>query len=181
MVKPLSSYVIIGDGPFVFFTKFFFILGVLLPLTLMTYLLLTSIFLVPVILEDIINTAFHKLIKKSSSIFTGTTVSFLLSGKYLLMWIGTIPLWPIIPGGSVIVPFLLLSWFNSRLFAFEVMGEISSSEDTKAFIHNHSKALWGLGFLTSFLYFIPLLNFIAPVITATAFSRYCLRNQSVYD
>ena len=177
IVKLISNHVVIGHDPFVFAAKFFFILCIILPLIIITYLLFTSIFLVPVIVEDIRKTDFSSLNKKSNSIFTGTTASLSLSAKYLFIWVGTSPFWLIIPGGSIVIPFLLLTWFNSRLFTWEVMLEISSKEETKNFINNHSSALWALGFLTSFLYFIPLLNLIAPVITAAAFSRYCLRNQ----
>jgi CysZ protein len=178
VVKLISNYFVIGHDPFVIFTKFFFILFISLPLIIMTYLLLTSIFLVPLLVEEIRKTDFPSLVKKSNSFFTGTTASLSLSAKYFFMWIGTSPLWLIIPGGSIIVPFLLLSWFNSRLFSWEVMVEISSKEEIKVFIFKHSRSLWALGFLTSFLYFIPILNFIAPVITALAFSRFCLRNLS---
>jgi hypothetical protein len=177
VVKLLSNYMAIGHEPFVFFTKFFFVLGIIFPLAIITYLLLTSIFLVPVIVEDIRKKDFPLLVRKSSSIFTGTTASLSLSAKYFFMWVGTIPLWPVIPAGNIIVPFLLLSWFNSRLFTWEVMVEISSKVETKAFIQQHSRPLWILGLLTSVMYFIPILNFIAPVVIAAAFSRYCLGNQ----
>lgn len=177
ILKFISTYIVIGHDPFIFLTKFFFIVGIVFPLALITYLLLTSIFLVPVIVEEIRRSDFPSLIKKSNSIFAGTTASLSLSAKYFFCWLGTIPLWPIIPGGSIIVPFLLLSWFNSRLFTWEVMVEISTKEETNVFLKNHTAALWSLGFLTSILYFVPVLNFIAPVITAAAFSRYFLRNQ----
>lgn len=174
LIKFLSTYFVIGHDPFVFFTKFFFILGIIIPLALITALLITSIFLVPIVVEEIRKTDFPRLIKQSNSIFSGTTATLSLSAKYFFSWIGTFPLWLIIPGGSIIVPFLLLSWFNSRVFTWEVMIEVATMDETKIFLKDHSFNLWLLGLLTSILYFIPVLNFIAPVITAAAFSRYCL-------
>lgn len=174
----LSSYLTISHDPFIFFTKFFFILAVILPLSLITALIITSIFLVPIVVEEIRKTDFPLLVKKSSSIFSGTTATLSISAKYLFSWIGTLPLWFLFPGANIIVPYLLLSWFNSRLFTWEVMVEISTDADTKKFIQNHSANLWILGLLTSILYFVPVLNFIAPVLTAAAFSRYCLANRS---
>lgn len=179
IVQFLSAYFVIGHGPFVFLTNFFFVFAVIIPLALITYILLTSIFLVPVLVEEIRKADFPTLVKKSNSIFAGTTASLSLSAKYFFSWVGTIPLWAIVPGGNIIVPFLLLSWFNSRLFTWEVMVELTGKEETKTFLKNHSAPLWGLGLLTSLLYFVPLLNFIAPVITAAAFSRYCLRCQAL--
>lgn len=178
LVQTFSAYFTIGHDPFVLFTKLFFILGIIVPLALISALLITSIFLVPIVVEEIRKTDFPNLIKKSNSIFAGTTATLSLSAKYFFSWLGTIPLWLIIPGGNIIVPFLLLSWFNSRLFTWEVMVEITSKEETKIFIKNHSSDLWILGLFTSILYFIPVLNFIAPVITAATFSRYCLKESA---
>ena len=178
MIDLLSSYLIIGHDPFVFFTKFFFILAVILPLSLITALIITSIFLVPIVVEELRKTDFPSLVKKSNSIFSGTTATLSISAKYFSSWIGTLPLWFLFPGANLIVPYLLLSWFNSRLFTWEVMIEISTNTETKEFIQNHFINLWSLGLLTSILYFIPILNFIAPVLTAAAFSRYCLANRS---
>lgn len=173
IVEFLSAYITISPDPFVWFTKFFFILGVIIPLALISALIITSIFLVPIVVEEIRKTDFPTLVKKSNSIFTGTTATLSLSAKYFFSWLGTIPLWFFIPGGNVIVPYLLLSWFNSRLFTWEVMMEMATKEDTRIFVKNNSTDLWVMGLLTSVLYFIPVLNFIAPVITAAAFSRYC--------
>lgn len=169
-----SDSITITDTLFILFTKLFFILSVVVPMTLISALLFTSIFLVPVIVEEIRKTDFPTFVKKPRHIFLGTMASLILSLKYILSWIVTIPLWIILPGGNVIVPFILLSWFNSRLFLREVMIEIASEEETKVFLKNEAKQIWMIGFLTSCFYMIPIVNFIAPVITAAVFSRYCL-------
>lgn len=169
-----SDYFIISSDPFIWITSLAITLGVILPLAFISALLLTSIFLVPVIVEEIRKTDFPTLMKKSNSVFVGTTASISLSAKYFFSWVGTLPLWIILPGGSVIIPFLLLSWFNSMLFTWEVMIEVASKEETKIFIKKNKLELFGLGLLTSLLYFVPFLNFIAPVITAVCFSRFCL-------
>jgi hypothetical protein len=174
VIKFISNYLVIGHDPLILIAKLFFILGVILPLALITALILTSIFLVPIIVEEIRKTDFPTLVKKSNSLFSGTTATLSLSAKYFFSWVGTLPLWLLIPGGSLLVPYLLLSWFNSRLFTWEVMVEMASIDETKIFIKGHSFNLWVLGLLTSTLYFIPILNLIAPIITAAAFSRYCL-------
>lgn len=170
----ISDYFIVSSDPFIWITNLAITLGIILPLAFVTALLLTSIFLVPVIVDEIRKTDFPTLMKKSNSIFAGTSASLSLSAKYFFTWIGTLPLWLILPGGSVLVPYLLLSWFNSMLFTWEVMIEVSSKEETKLFIKNNKLELFGLGLLTSALYFVPFLNFIAPVLTAVCFSRFCL-------
>lgn len=170
----LKEYVVISEDPFVFLTTFGITLGVILPLALISALLITSIFLVPVIVDEIRKIDFPTLLKKSNSIFAGTGASLSLSAKYFFTWVGTLPLWVIIPGGNIIIPFLLLAWFNSRLFTWEVLIEIADKNEVKLFIKNQRWELFGLGLITAFLYFIPFVNFIAPVLTAASFSRYCL-------
>jgi CysZ protein len=160
--------------PFVWITRLFFVGAVIIPLSLISALTITSILLVPVIVEEIRQNDFPTIIKKSQSLFKGSTTSLSLSAKYFFSWIGTLPLWIIIPGGSLIIPFLLLSWFNSRLFSWEILIELMTVNEAKDFVKIHSTNLWILGLITSVLYFIPVINIIAPVITAASFSRYAL-------
>ena len=121
---------------------------------------------------------FPTLIKNSASIFDATTISLSLSAKYICVWIGTFPLWFFIPGGNILVPYLLLSWFNSQLLSYEVLLELMPKEGASCFIKNHRLDIYLMGLMTSVLYFIPLLNFLAPVITAFAFTRLILSKGS---
>lgn len=174
----MEKYFTLTADPFIWFTSLAITLGIILPLAFITALLLTSILLVPVVVEEIRKSDFPTLIKKSNSIFAGTTASLSLSAKYFFSWVGTLPLWILLPGGSLIVPYLLLSWFNSMLFTWEVMIEVATKQDTKLFIKKNKLELFGLGLLTSTMYFVPFLNLIAPVLTAACFSRYCLNKIS---
>jgi CysZ protein len=169
-----SNYFSLSAMPFIWLVRLFIVFALIMPLALISALLITSIILIPMIVEEIRKNDFPTLVKKSQSFLKGSTATLSISAKYFFSWIGTMPLWFIIPGGSLIVPFLLLSWFNSRLFTWEVLIECASREESKVFVREHSFELWLLGLLTSILYFVPVLNFIAPVITGAAFSRYVL-------
>lgn len=175
----LNAYFTLSQDPFIWITTLGVTLGVILPLAFITALLLTSIFLVPVVVDEIRKADFPTLIKKSNSIFAGTTASISLSAKYFFTWVGTLPLWLIIPGGKIVIPFLLLAWFNSMLFTWEVLVEVADTQEVKLFIKKHRWELFSLGLLTSTLYFVPVLNFGAPVITAACFSRYCLNRLTI--
>lgn len=174
LVKLLSPYFVLTQDLLVSVTAGVFILGVILPAALITALLITSVVLVPVLVSELRKTEFPDVLKKSNSIFTGTATSLSYSAKYIFSWIGSLPFWVAIPFGAVFIPFLLLAWFNSRLFTWEVMTEIATVEETKLFVQQNSKPLFLLGLLTSFLYYIPVLNFVAPVIVSAAFARFCL-------
>lgn len=162
-----------STGVFTFIFRFLFIFIFIIPLTIITATVLTSIFLVPILVSELRKTDFPTLIKKSSSIFSGigTTLSYAM--KYFFAWVGSLPFW-FIPFGAVIIPYVLLSWFNSRVLTYEVLTEVATPDEIKIFILNHSRTLFIIGLSTSFLYSIPLINFIAPLITSSIFSRYCI-------
>ncbi len=174
LVQILSPYFALSADPLVGVTAGAFILVVIVPAALITALFITSVVLVPILVSELRKTDFPDLVKKSNSIFTGTGTSISYSLKYIFAWIGSLPFWVAIPFGAVFIPYLLLAWFNSRLFAWEVMTEIATKEETRAFVKKNSKPLFMLGLLTSFLYYIPVLNFVAPVIVSAAFARFCL-------
>lgn len=158
---------------FNFTVKFFFVFLIVLPLMSITATILVSIFLVPVLVAEIKKADFPALIKKSSSIFTGTATTLSYSIKYFLSWLGSIPLW-FIPFAAIVIPFLLMSWFNSRVFTFEVLTEVADTSDIKKFIEKNGRQLFFIGCMTSLLYWIPFVNLIAPLITSAVFSRFCI-------
>ena len=174
MIEMLSPYFLVTQDPLMSVTAAVFIVIVIFPAAIVTALLITSALLVPIIVDELRSADFPSIVKKSNSIFTGALTSFSYSIKYLIYWIGSLPFWVAIPFGALFIPFLLLAWFNSRLFAWEVMAEIATNEETKVFVKENSRSLFMLGLFTSFFYYIPLVNFFAPVISSAAFARYCL-------
>lgn len=169
----IPSSIDYAENFFTFLFRILFVVLFIFPMTIVTATVLTSLFLVPVLVSELRKTDFPTLVKKSSSIFTGWATTLGYSAKYLFAWIGSLPFW-FIPFAAVIIPYLLLSWFNSRVFTYEVLIEVATPEEIKLFVSAHSRSLFGLGLATSFLYSIPIINFIAPLITSALFSRYCL-------
>ena len=174
LVEILAPYFTLSQDPLVAVTAGAFIAVVILPAAFVTALMITSVVLVPILVNELRKTDFPTIIKKSNSMFAGTGVSISYSMKYFFSWIGSLPFWVMIPGGAIVIPYLLLSWFNSRLFTWEIMTEIANPEEIKIFVNENSKPLFLLGLMTSILYYIPVLNLVAPVIVSAAFARFCL-------
>lgn len=172
-VEIISPLVQFTENPLVAVIATVFILLIIFPAALITALFITSVVLVPLLVNELRKNEFPTLIKKSTSIFTGTSVSLAYSVKYLASWIGSLPLW-LIPGGAIIVPFLLIAWFNSRLLTWEILTEVATADEINSFVQFHSKKLFLLGVATAPLYYIPVLNLVAPVLTSSIFARYCL-------
>lgn len=175
LVNILSPIFRLTEDPIAFVTVGAFILVVVFPAALITALFITSVLLVPTLVSELRKNEFTQLTKKSSSMFTGTGTSIMYSLKYFATWVATLPLWVIIPGGALIIPLLLVAWFNSRLFAWEVLTEVADKSEIQGFVAQNSRPLFALGLLTAGLYYIPFVNFIAPVITSAAFARFCLK------
>jgi CysZ protein len=173
LVEVLSPLVQFTENPIVAVVATVFILFVIFPAALITALFITSVVLVPALVSELRKKEFPTLVKKSTSIFTGTSVSLAYSIKYFASWIGSLPFW-LIPGGALIVPFLLIAWFNSRLLAWEVLTEVATGDEIKFFVKDYSKKLFILGLMTAPLYYIPVINILAPVVTSSLFARYCL-------
>jgi CysZ protein len=174
LVAMLSPYFVLTQNPLTFVTAAVFILVVIIPAAVVTALLITSVVLVPIIVDELRKTDFPKILKISNSMFTGTGTSISYSMKYFFSWIASLPFWVAIPFGAIVIPFLLLSWFNSRLFTWEIMTEFATKNQIKIFVKENSKPLFVLGLMTSCLYYVPFLNLIAPVISSAAFARFCL-------
>jgi CysZ protein len=173
-VEMLSPFFAMTADPLAAVTAAVFIVVFILPAALITALFITSLVLVPLFVAELRRTEFPELLKTSNSIFTGTGTSLSYSLKYFLSWVASLPFWIAFPFGALFIPFILLAWFNSRLFAWEVMSEISTPNQAKIFIRQNSKRLFLIGILTAFLYYIPILNIVAPVITSAVFARFCL-------
>jgi hypothetical protein len=179
-VEIISPYFQFTSNPLVFVTTAVFLILIIFPAAMITALFITSVVLVPILVTELRKSDFPTMVKKSTNMFTGTTISIGYSIKYFASWIGSLPFWILIPGGALIIPYLLISWFNSRLLTWEILAEIATPEDIKPFAEAHSRPLFILGLITSALYYVPLLNFIAPVIVSSIFTRYCLSHYSKF-
>lgn len=178
LVEMLSPLFVITEDPISSVIVAAFILVVILPAALITAMFITSLLLVPIMVKDLRQREYPQLKAHTNSIFTGVGTSLLYSFKYFVAWIVTLPLWLIIPGGAVIIPYLLISWLNSRLFPWEIMVEIADGKEIQPFVSRNSKPLLGWGLITGLIYYVPIVNLIAPVITTAVFARYCLQQYS---
>jgi uncharacterized protein involved in cysteine biosynthesis len=103
----------------------------------------------------------------------GNVLNALLAiGIFTSIWVLTLPLWLI--GVGVAVPFIAAAYLNQRMFRYDALAEHASPEEMQALFSTHQSSWWGLGLLTGFFQFVPLLNLFAPVLTALAFIHFGL-------
>jgi len=144
-----------------------------IPLVLVTALIITSLFAMPVLITLVAERDYPQLQRKNGGGFMGSILNAIVAlGIFIAIWVLTLPTWLI--GVGVVVPFVAAAYLNQQLFRYDALSEHASHEEMKQLFATHRGSLWGLGLITGLLHFIPLLNLFAPVWAALAFIHFGL-------
>lgn len=143
------------------------------PLVFLTALVITALFAMPALISLVADRDYPALEREKGGNIAANLLNALLAiGIFMAIWMITLPLWLI--GVGVVVPFIAAAYLNQRMFRFDALAEHASPEEMKALFSQYQSSWWGLGLLTGFFQFIPLLNLFAPVLTALAFIHFGL-------
>jgi uncharacterized protein involved in cysteine biosynthesis len=92
---------------------------------------------------------------------------------FALLWIVTLPLW--FTGiGAVVLPALNSAYLNQRLFRYDALAEHATREEYGVLVRRAKGRLYALGLVLALLYYVPILNLIAPVVAGLAYTHFCL-------
>jgi uncharacterized protein involved in cysteine biosynthesis len=95
-----------------------------------------------------------------------------------VLWIVTLPLW--FTGiGALILPAATAAYLNQRLFRFDALAEHATREEYRLVVSRATLSLYGLGLILALLYYIPVVNLLAPVLSGLAFTHLCLGKLAV--
>ena len=148
-------------------------LFIFVPLVFFTGLVITALFATPALISLVADSDYPALDRKGGGSMAGNLLNALLAvGIFIAIWVLTLPLWLI--GVGVVVPFIATAYLNQRLFRYDALSEHASREEMQTLFSKHQSSWWGLGLLTGFFQFLPLLNLFAPVLTALAFIHFGL-------
>lgn len=143
------------------------------PLVFVTALLITALFAMPALIRLVADRDYPQLKREDGGSMAGNLLNALLAtGIFFAIWALTLPLWLI--GAGVVVPFIAAAYLNQRLFRYDALAEHASREEMQTLFSMHQSSWWGLGLLTGLLQFVPLLNLLAPALTALAFIHFGL-------
>lgn len=152
-------------------------------LILVTALLITSIFAMPAMINEIAQRYYPALERKQGGTNTGSVLSAARAvGVYLALLIVSLPLWFLIPLGGVVFPLLINGWFNERLFRYDALAEHASREEYRALTRRNRRGLYLMGLAlaaiqlipSATLLLLPIVLFFLPVYTGLAFVHYSL-------
>lgn len=141
------------------------------PLVFISALLITALFAMPALIRLVAERDYPQLKRESGGSMGGNLLNALAAvGVFIAIWALSLPLWLI--GAGVLVPFVAATYLNQRLFRYDALAEHASREEMLALFSQHQSSWWGLGLLTGLLQFVPLLNLLAPALTALAFIHF---------
>ena len=150
-----------------------FVFALVVAATLITAMLITELVAMPVIVS-VIERQYVHLEKENSSTALGSLGNAAIAiSSFGVLWLLTLPLW--LTGiGAFLVPPLLSAYLNQRLFRYDALAEHASREEYRAIVARARGRLFALGLALSVVYYIPLVNLIAPVLSGLAFTHLCL-------
>jgi CysZ protein len=155
------------------------VIGVLLPLMLITAMIVTELVAMPIIVS-IVAREFPGLARRSGGSTVGSvsnTVRAIVI--FIVLWTVTLPLW-LTGFGAVILPALNSAYLNQRLFRYDALAEHASREEYDALVRRTKGRLYLLGLLLAALYYVPFVNLVAPVFSGLAFTHFCLAELAVH-
>lgn len=149
------------------------IIAVLLPLILITAIVVTELVAMPLIVS-VVARDYPGLAKRSGGSVMGSLSNAARAiAIFILLWIGTLPLW-LTGFGAFVLPALNSAYLNQRLFRYDALAEHASREEYYALVRRTKGRLYLLGLLLAMLYYVPFVNLVAPVFSGLAFTHFCL-------
>lgn len=148
--------------------------ALLVPLMLVVAVLVTEILAMPVIVPLIGARDYPRLERRRGGTLAGSawnavTSIILFAG----LWLLSLPLW--LTGiGALLLPALISALFNQRVFRYDALAEHASAGEYRAVVQAAGGRLYGLGLALAVLYYVPLVNLLAPILSALAFTHLCL-------
>jgi len=149
-------------------------LGLLAPAVLITVMVIAELVAMPVIVAWVGEHYYRGLAKRAGGTLAG---SLLNTGAGIavfgMLWIVTLPLW--LTGiAAFVLPPLLSAYLNQRLFRYDALSEHASADEYRVLLAGAKGRLFLLGLLLAVLFYVPLVNLAAPVLSGLAFTHFCL-------
>jgi uncharacterized protein involved in cysteine biosynthesis len=144
------------------------------PATLVTIVVIVELLAMPVIVSSVAARCHAGLERKRGGTLAGSLWNMITGiSIFGTLWIVTLPLW--LTGIAVFVlPPLLSAYLSQRLLRYDALAEHASPGEYRAVIAAAGTRLFLLGLALAVLFYVPLVNLVAPVLSGLAFTHYCL-------
>jgi hypothetical protein len=148
--------------------------ALLLPLLLIVALLVTEIVAMPVIVPWVSARHYPALERRRGGTAAGSVANAArATAAFAALWLVSLPLW-LTAVGALLLPPLLLAHYHQRLLRYDALAEHASPEEYRTVVRAAGRRLYALGLVLAVLYYVPLANLAAPLLSALAFTHLCL-------
>lgn len=146
----------------------------ILPAILVTALIITEVVAMPVIVGFVAERYHGDLRREAGGTLAGSLLNAVVGvSVFAVLWIATLPLW--LTGiGAVLAPVLTSAYLNQRIFRYDALAEHANREELARITRASRGDLFLLGILVSLLFYVPVVNLLAPVLSGLAFTHFCL-------
>ncbi len=141
---------------------------------ILTAVLLVMVFAMPTLVRHIARADYPKLEQRRGGTLLGSVWNALVSvSVFVMLWIVTLPLWLLGPLAAPL-PLLLSAYLNQRLFRYDALSEHADALEMRRIFDLAQGRLMLMGLITGAIFFVPLINLVAPIFAALAFIHLCL-------
>ena len=148
--------------------------ALMLPVVLITAILVTDLVAMPVIVPFVGRQHYRQLEQRRGGTVAGSIWNSAVAiVMFVMLWIISLPLW-FTGVGALVLPPLLAAFFNQRMFRYDALAEHASAEEFARVVSTSRDDLFLLGLLLSLLLYVPVINLAVPVLSALAFTHFCL-------
>lgn len=140
----------------------------------LTAALLAAVLILPLLLKHLAQTEYSDVAAMGADNFVASTVNSLWAAiLFVAGWLLTLPLW-LIPGLSIVLPMLLMGWFNRKTFAYDALSLHASDGEWQEIRRTAGGPMFMLGLTMALLAHVPLLGLFVPALAALAFVHFGL-------
>lgn len=137
----------------------------------LTTALLAAILVMPLMLRHLAQGEYADVAPLGADSLVAATVNSLWAAfLFIAAWLATVPLW-LIPGLGLLLPLLLMAWFNRRTFAYDALAQHANAGEWEVLRREQRQAMFLLGLLMAVLAHLPFIGLLVPALAALAYAH----------
>lgn len=147
----------------------FLLLAGFAALTYLTAIFLVAVFALPSLIRLVAARDYPELGRHGENAFWGSLGNTLSAGAIFIL--GCLVILPLllIPGALLVLPLLWAGWLNQRTFRFDALAEHATPNEMQRLARENRSRFYFAGLGTAAAAHVPLLNLLAPALTALVF------------
>lgn len=147
----------------------FLLLAALASLVYITAIMLVAVFALPRLINLVAARDYPDLGRHGENVFWGSLGNTLGAGAVFVF--GSLLMLPLllIPGVLLVMPLAWGAWLNQRTFRFDALAEHATRAEMQRLVRENRSRFYVAGLATAAVAHMPLVNLLAPAVTALVF------------